>query len=69
MFLFKTGIAVEYGLYQELNNPEILTMLEEWHDECSLDEHMKSNHFREILPLFSEYLQKEPEINVYKRKL
>lgn len=61
--------CIEYGLNQELNNPEILTMLEEWCDECNLDEHMKSNHFREILPLLSEYLQKEPEINLYKKIL
>lgn len=61
--------CIEYGLYQELGNPEILTMLEEWRDESSLDEHMKSNHFREIFPLFSECLVKETEVGIYKKKL
>ena len=61
--------CLEYGLYQELQNPEILTMLEEWQDESSLDEHMKSNHFVEILPLVSECLVKEAEVNMYKKKL
>ncbi|MGB9929403.1 MAG: putative quinol monooxygenase [Methanosarcina sp.] len=61
--------CVEYGLYQDLNNPEVLTMLEEWHDECSLDEHMKSNHFKEIVPLFSECLEKEMEVSIYKKML
>jgi quinol monooxygenase YgiN len=37
-------------------------MLEEWHDERSLNEHLSSNHFREIVPLFSEYLEKEMEV-------
>jgi len=48
--------CIEYELYQEFNNPGILTILEEWRDERSLDEHLKSNHFREIGPLFSEYI-------------
>ena len=61
--------CIEYGLYQELNNPRILTMLEEWLDERSLEEHVNSNHFREIIPLLSEYLEKEMEISIYKTKL
>lgn len=61
--------CIEYGLYQELQNPEILTMLEEWRDESSLDEHMKSSHFKEIFPLFSNCLEKETEVSVYKKKL
>ncbi len=61
--------CIEYGLYQELQNPEILTMLEEWRDESSLDEHMKSDHFIEIFPLFSECLVKEAEVSIYRKKL
>ncbi len=61
--------CIEYGLYQELGNSGILTFLEEWKDEKSLDEHLNSNHFRKIFPLFSEYLEKETEVNVYRRTL
>ena len=61
--------CIEYGLYQELENPGILTILEEWKDKNSLDEHLNSNHFKEIFPLLSEYLEKETEIDVYKKKL
>jgi len=61
--------CIEYGLYQELNNPGILTMLEEWRDESSVNEYLNSNHFRELVPLFSEYLEKETEIRIYKKKL
>jgi quinol monooxygenase YgiN len=35
--------CIEYKLYQELNNSGILTMLEEWSDERSLEEHVNSN--------------------------
>lgn len=61
--------CIEYGVYQELENLGTLTMLEEWKDESSLDEHLKSNHFKEIFPLLSECLEKETEINVYRKKL
>jgi quinol monooxygenase YgiN len=61
--------CIGYGLYQELNNPEILTMLEEWRDESSLDEHMKSTHFIELFPLFLACLEKEAEVNVYGKML
>ena len=60
--------CIDYGLYQELDNPGILTTLEEWRDKSDLDKHLKSNHFREIFPLLLEYLEKETEINMYKKK-
>ncbi|HIH95233.1 TPA: antibiotic biosynthesis monooxygenase [Methanosarcina acetivorans] len=61
--------CIEYGVYQESENSGILTMLEEWKDESSLDEHLKSRHFTEIFPLLSGCLEKETEISVYRKKL
>jgi quinol monooxygenase YgiN len=60
--------CMDYGLYHELDNPGILTMLEEWRDKSNLNEHLNSNHFKEIFPLLLEYLQKETEINMYTKK-
>jgi quinol monooxygenase YgiN len=60
--------CIDYGLYQELDNPGILTILEEWRDKSNLDKHLKSKHFREIFPLLLEYLEKETEIHIYKKK-
>ena len=50
--------SMDDGLYQELNNPLILTTLEEWCDKSNLDKHLKSYHFREIVPLLLEYLER-----------
>jgi quinol monooxygenase YgiN len=61
--------CIDYGLYQELENSGILTFLEEWKDEKSLDEHLNSNHFKDIFPLLSEYLEKETEVNIYRKTL
>jgi len=61
--------CIEYGLYQELENSGILTILEEWKDEGSLDEHLNSDHFNEIFPLLSGCLEKETKIDVYRKTL
>jgi len=61
--------CINYGLYQELENSGILTFLEEWKDERSLDKHLNSNHFKEIFPLLSEYLEKDTEVNIYRKTL
>ncbi|MCD4741364.1 MAG: antibiotic biosynthesis monooxygenase [Desulfobacteraceae bacterium] len=61
--------CIEYGLYQDSEKLEILTMIEEWKDENSLGEHFDSRHFKEIVPLVSEYLEKDAEVNVYKKRL
>lgn len=61
--------CIDYRLYQDLDNPGILTTLEEWRDKSDLDKHLKSNHFEEIFPLLLKYLEKETEINMYKKKL
>jgi len=61
--------CIEYGLYQEMENSGVLTFLEEWKDEKSLDQHLNSNHFKEIFPLLSECLEKETEVNIYRKTL
>lgn len=61
--------CIDYGLYQELESSGVLTFLEEWKDEKSLDQHLNSSHFKEIFSLLSEYLEKETEVNVYRKTL
>ncbi|WMW22822.1 putative quinol monooxygenase [Methanolobus mangrovi] len=59
--------CIEYGLYQDLKNPLILTMIEEWEDNNSLGRHFNSEHFKEIVPLMANLCEKETEINVYNK--
>lgn len=61
--------CIDYGLHQDLENSGVITFLEEWKDESSLDKHLNSNHFKKIFPLLSEYCEKEIEINIYKKVL
>ena len=61
--------CIDYGLYGELEKSGILTFLEEWKDENSLNEHLNSRHFKETFPLLSECVEKETEVNIYRKKL
>jgi quinol monooxygenase YgiN len=42
--------CVSYRLYRDRADPRHLVMLEEWADQASLDAHMASAHFKDIVP-------------------
>ncbi|WMW24936.1 putative quinol monooxygenase [Methanolobus sediminis] len=59
--------CIEYGLYQDSENPLILTMIEEWEDNKCLEKHFNSEHFKKIVPLMADLCENETEINVYNK--
>jgi quinol monooxygenase YgiN len=65
----KESGCIHYGLYQDEKDCTILTMLEEWADKASLEKHMASAHFEEIVPQLSQLMSKSPELNIYKPAL
>jgi quinol monooxygenase YgiN len=52
---------MDYGLYQELDNPVIFTILDYLLYKSIREKHLKSNHFREIFPLLLECLKKNED--------
>jgi len=58
--------CVKYQLFQDLKDPKILTIIEEWENKAALDKHMDSEHFLEIVPILSSFMEKPAEINSYK---
>lgn len=58
--------CIRYELLQDIKNPQLLTIFEEWEDQESLDKHIKAKHFKEATALFGEYLEKPGEVNLYK---
>jgi quinol monooxygenase YgiN len=42
--------CISYELYQDMDHPEILTMIEEWESQQALEQHMAAKHFQEIIP-------------------
>lgn len=59
--------CIHYDLYQDLNNPQYLTFLEEWESMEALDEHMAAEHFKEIVPKLGALTEKPEDVHLYKK--
>lgn len=59
--------CIHYELFQDLSNPQILTIIEEWEDKDALDRHTAAKHFKEIVPLFKDIVEKPDEIDLYRK--
>jgi quinol monooxygenase YgiN len=57
--------CTQYGLFQDLKDSKILTIIEEWESQDALDKHMKAAHFKEILPKLADLCENPGEINIY----
>jgi quinol monooxygenase YgiN len=57
--------CITYALHQDINDPSIVTMLEEWVDEEALNQHNQTNHVKRIVPGLRE-LRESTEINIYR---
>lgn len=56
--------CLSYELYQDIDNPCILTMLETWENKACLDAHSVSAHFRKIVPEIGK-LRLEKDLHIY----
>lgn len=50
---------IAYGLWQDRNDPDILTFVEDWKDQGSIDEHNAAEHFKRIVPRMLELVDAE----------
>jgi len=58
--------CIRYELLQDVKNPQLLTILEEWDDQESLNKHLSAQHFKDAMASFESYMEKPGEINLYK---
>lgn len=63
----KENGCVSYELYQDINDPGVATLIEEWENKTVLNEHMNSEPFKRIVPELTRFSRKKGVINVYKR--
>lgn len=59
--------CIKYELYQDENDPTIITMIEEWESRKALDEHLKSEHFTRIVPKIKKFMTKQTDMNIYNK--
>ncbi|GHH99190.1 putative quinol monooxygenase [Neobacillus kokaensis] len=61
----KENGCLYYALHQDIKDPAIFTMLEEWEDEKALEQHNQSAHMVRILPELKK-LRESGELNIYR---
>lgn len=54
-----------YTYYQDVNDPAILTTIEEWEDEEAIRQHNKSEHIVKMVPELRK-MRESTVINVYR---
>jgi len=59
--------CIHYELYQDVDKPTVVTMLEEWESVEAIEAHLKAKHFAEIIPTLADCLEGPPELNSYKQ--
>jgi quinol monooxygenase YgiN len=57
--------CIKYDLYQDLNNKNILTFIEEWKDQEAIKIHNESPHYTNIVPKLRLFREKSAEVNLY----
>lgn len=56
----------QYGLFQDISNPFVLTFIEEWRDEDAIKAHNNSEHFVRIVPKLKELVLEPTDVVIYK---
>ena len=59
--------CIKYEMHRDINDPLHFAMIEEWEDQASLDAHMKSPHFLEIIPQVHKLAAKEGGISLFEK--
>ena len=57
--------CIMYTLYEDINDPTILTTLEEWVDEEAINQHNKNEHVWKFVQELRK-LRESTEINIYR---
>ena len=56
---------ITINLYQDVNNTNILTFIEEWKSMEAIEKHNASEHFKKIVPQMNELSEPSTEVNLY----
>jgi len=58
--------CIHYQVYQDVKEPTTVAMLEEWESMEAIENHLKAQHFLDILPALRECLGGTSDITSYK---
>lgn len=60
----KESGCIVYQLFQDVNNKNVLTFVEEWENMEALQKHMNSKHFQAAIPVLTALQEKDMEVSV-----
>ena len=61
----KENGCISYALFQDVNQPNILTFIEEWESKEAIAQHNLTNHFTEICPLLGVLCTVPCQVSLY----
>ena len=59
--------CIAYDLYEDMNNPTVLTFIEIWADEKAIEAHNQSEHFKKIVPKLGKLVDGKKDVRLYKK--
>lgn len=57
--------CIKYELFQDTEDPKVLTFIEAWEDNAALEKHKAAEHFVRIVPVLRSYDEKPGDLNRY----
>lgn len=57
--------CISYELYQDTENPCILTMIETWENKACLEAHFVTEHFKRLVPEIGKLKISEKDLHIY----
>lgn len=61
--------CIHYDLYQDINDPRLLTFIEEWESMETLNKHMTAPHFKELVPKLGAFADGPEDVHIYQKSL
>ncbi|WP_346939173.1 putative quinol monooxygenase [uncultured Clostridium sp.] len=63
----KENGCIEYDLYEEFSNSNVVAFIEVWKNEEAINSHNNTRHFTTIVPELAKFQEGETEITLYKK--
>lgn len=58
--------CIEYSLYEDVNNEDMLCFIEKWESEELLQMHIQSKHFKKLVPMLRMLQIEDSIIEMYR---
>ena len=60
---------ISYDLFEDINNPNVLTFIEKWENEAAIEIHNNSSHFLSIVPKLHVFAAQEGDVVIYRQTI